>query len=64
MGKGKLEVYMSKAEYIDAIQWTWGCSRSEAERKYKEYMHEKRQIALDEMLKDYKDQCRKAFYED
>lgn len=54
----------SKPTYINAIMWTWGCSRSDAERKYREYERDQRQTALDEMARGYEDQCRKAFYED
>lgn len=54
----------TKTMYIDAIMWTWDCSRSVAERKYREYVREKRQIALDEMARGYEEQCKRAFYED
>lgn len=50
----------SKQELVDAVQWNYGCLKSEALKKIKEMSEERKQLIVD----SWKDQAKKSFYND
>lgn len=49
-------------QVLDAIQWTFGMSRKEAQKYYRK--HAKDRILLQTILDGYNQHCKQAFYND
>lgn len=50
----------TKKEVIEAIVWTYGCTKKEAEKQYKAYSDERKCLIVD----GFKHNAKKSFYND